>query len=78
MTSRLTRRITSISSHMNSLPISLYSHTLCSGTSLPPRPLILGTLGAEQAPKYCHVIAPSTLEASFGQSTGFDPGHRKF
>ena len=77
MTSRLTRRITSTQPHlstpiitlsppavMNSLPISLYSHTLCSGTSLPPRPLILGTLGAEQAPKYCHVIAPSTLEAS--------------
>ena len=77
MTSRLTRRITSTQPHlstpiitlspptvMNSLPISLYSHTLCSGTSLPPRPLILGFLGAEQAPKYCHVIAPSTLEAS--------------
>ena len=34
---------------MNSLPISLYSHTLCSGTSLPPRPLLLGTLGAEHS-----------------------------
>ena len=62
MTSRLTRRITSTQPHlstpiitlspptvMNSLPISLYSHTLCSGTSLPPRPLILGTLGADGA-----------------------------
>ena len=77
MTSRLTRRITSTQPHlstpiitlspptvMNSLPISLHSHTPCSGTSLPPRPLILGTLGAEQAPKYWHVIVPSTLEAS--------------
>ena len=64
MTSRLTRRITSTSptstpllslspppTAMNSLPISLYSYTLCSGTSLPPRPLILDILGAEQAPK---------------------------
>jgi len=46
MTSRLTRRTTSTQPHlstpiitlspptvMNSLPISLYSHTLCSGTS---------------------------------------------
>ena len=33
---------------MNSLPTSLYSHTLCSGTSLPPRPLILDILTGAQ------------------------------
>ena len=45
----LSTPIITLSPHtvMNSLPIPLYSHTLCSGTSLPPRPLILRTLGAQ-------------------------------